>query len=330
MNESFKPAPSPRNLLRDNGGKGNKTLLLILLLFATVIGYLYLFTGLFGQGTKASVQPKQNVMLRKTMPPRPLPIEKVKEAGKEPAVAEGAQPSAPHPIQVSPADEKQSKPRGLAATSSTVQPANGEREIVPQTQKGPAPSAKSPRKGSRAKIVIPAEKPLSAGPGTRKSPVAAKADKGSFTLLIGLYPLEKPMAAEKSRLNSVGLTPIIGKGPKKVEVMNRLLVAEFDNRPDAIGELARLKKLSIDAFILPGNGKYAIFAGSYITKGRAESERNRLIKLGIKPVVQKTSVEVPTRRLTAGRFTSRKEAEEKVLDLKKQGGNASIVRIATE
>ncbi len=335
MNKSFKPAIGIKNLLRGNEGKGNKTLLLTLLLLVSVIGYLYLFTGLFGQGTKTSVQPQQNEMVRKPMPPRPQQTGAVKAENKETIVQQEAKPSAvaPMPVQpaqVRPAAEKQSKPAQLKAKSSAVKSAKGENQITPQAQKRPAVPVKASIKGSPAKKVVQAEKPLSAGPATTKTPVASKPEKGNFTLLIGVYVLEKSMASEKSKLKSAGLSPVISKGPKKMEPMNRLLVAEFDNRPEAVEELVKLRKLTIDAFILPGNGKYTVYAGSYFTKGRAQSEQSRLIKQGVKPVMQKTEVQVPTMKLTAGSFSSRKEAEEKVLNLKKQGINASIVQTGTK
>jgi len=177
--------------------------------------------------------------------------------------------------------------------------------------------------------------PAQAGKAEEKTPVkpektaapsVAKSGKDKFTLLIGVYVLEKSMASEKAKLKSAGLSPVTGKGPIKMEPMSRLYVAEFDNRAQATEELLKLRKLTRDAFILPEKDKYTLFAGSYFTKGRAESELNRLVKQGVKPILQKAEAPVSTLRLTAGSFSSRKEAEEKSLGLKKHGINASIVR----
>jgi cell division protein FtsN len=108
--------------------------------------------------------------------------------------------------------------------------------------------------------------------------------------------------------------------------MNRLFVAEFDSRSEAAEELLKLSKWTHDAFILPGQGKYAVYAGSYFLKARAESEQSRLKKQGIKPVVQKAAVPVSTMKLTTGSFSTRKEAEAETVRLKKLGIKASVLR----
>jgi cell division protein FtsN len=327
MNQSLASDLCLKKILGNTKGFSLRSLLIILLLLVSVFGYLYLFTGLFGNHPKSDGEPVQNVVVKKPMPPRPIQTGEVKTGKTEAVVKQDMKPTIAHPVTSQPAPahpaiENKSKPGQLLAKATTVKPPVAEPHPNLREKPKPAIPAKSADK----------EKPVKAG---GKSPVkpektvaasALKTGKDKFTLLIGVYVLEKSMATEKAKLKAAGLTPVIGKGPKKMEPMTRLFVGEYDSRAQAAEELQKLRKLTSDAFILPGKDKYTVYAGSYFTKGRAESELNRLTKQGITPIIQKTEAPVSTLRLTAGSFTSRKEAEEKSLSLKKHGIKALIVR----
>ena len=93
--------------------------------------------------------------------------------------------------------------------------------------------------------------------------------------------------------------------------------------------MKKIKKITGDAFILPEKGKFSLYAGSYFVKERAEKERDRLIKAGLKPVIRKSNVPVTTYRLTAGNFQSIKPAETEAERLKKLGVKVSVVKSGT-
>jgi len=330
MNQSLSSGFCLKKILGSNTGFSLKTLLIILLLLVSVFGYLYLFTGLFGNHAKSPAEPVPNVVLKKPMPPRPQQTGEVKTDKAEAVVQQGVKPPIAHPVTSQPAPahpaiENKSKPGQLLAKSETAKPPVAKPHPNLQAKTMPTVPAKAagkvdPEKAGKASGTSLAKPPKAAAPS------ALKTGKDKFTLLIGVYVLEKSMATEKAKLKAAGLSPLTGKGPIKMEPMTRLFVGEFDNRAQATEELQRLRELTRDAFILPGKDKYTVYAGSYFTKGRAESELNRLIKQGVKPIIQKTEAPVSTIRLTAGSFSSRKEAEEKSLSLKKQGIKASIVR----
>ena len=331
-----------KKTLANNNGFSVKTLLIILLLLVSVLGYLYLFTGLFGNHAKVPAEPAPAVVVKKPMPPRPQLTGEDKTDTAETVVQEGvappiAQPATVQPVQaVNPVTEHKSTPGQLPVKSATVKPAVTQQNAKPQLKTTPAVKEPQPKPAPIPKPAITVKAQAKAVPvkeaktGTTSpvKPAASTATTGSkekFTLLIGVYVLDKSMAYEKAKLKSAGLTPVTDKGPIKMEPMSRLFVAEFDNRAQATDELLKLRKITGDAFILPGKDKYAVYAGSYFDKERAESELSRLQKQGVKSVLQKTTAPVSTKRLTAGSFSTRKEAEEKSLSLKKLGINAVII-----
>jgi hypothetical protein len=331
MSQSLSPETGGKKLPYGNGGKCLWALLILLLLGSVLCG-IYFFTDLFGSNVKVPLKPGQNVVIKKPMPQR---RQQAKEVKPEQAVASTQQgvkpanalPGTPPPPPVEPAVVKKSKPDQIIAKSVTHESSRKEAHLQPQRQTKTGLPVKTPGKVGAIKKVGNAEKPLSVNHAKAGVPVATKAEKGKFTLLIGVFVLEKSMTAVKARLKSAGLPPVISKGSKKIEPMNRLFVAVFNSRPEAMEELLKLRKFTGDAFILPEEDKYKLYAGSYFTKGRAESELNRLTGQGVKPVLQKTDAPVSTMRLTAGNFSTRKEAEAEVLHLKKLGITASIVKV---
>jgi len=330
MNQSLSSGFCLKKILGSNKGFSLKALLIILFLLVSVLGYLYLFTGLFGNHAKSPAEPVPNVVLKKPMPLRPQQTGELKADKTEAVVRQVAKPPITHPVTSQPAPthpviKDKSKPGQLLAKSETVKPPVVKPHPNLQAETKPTVPAKAAEKVYPVKAGL-AEGKSPAKPAKAATPSASKTGKDKFTLLIGVYVLEKSMAPEKAKLKAAGLSPVTRKGPVKMEPMTRLFVGEFDNRAQATEELQRLRKLTRDAFILPGKDKYAVYAGSYFTKGRAESELNRLIKQGVKPIIQKTEAPVSTIRLTAGSFSSRKGAEEKSLSLKKQGIKAFIVR----
>jgi cell division protein FtsN len=332
-----------KKTLANNNGFSVKTLLIILLLLVSVLGYLYLFTGLFGNHAKVPVEPAPAVVVKKPMPPRPQLTGEDKTDTAETVVQEGVAPPIAQPATVQPkpvehpAIDIKPKPEQIPTKRVIVKPVAAEQKAKLQPKTKPAVKEPQPEPVPKPKpaITVKAQakavpvKEVKTGTASPVKPATSTATTGSkekFTLLIGVYVLDKSMASEKAKLNAAGLTPVTSKGPIKMEPMSRLFVAEFDNRAQATDELLKLRKITGDAFILPGKDKYAVYAGSYFDKERADSELSRLQKQGVKSVLQITTAPVSTKRLTAGSFSTRKEAEEKSLSLKKLGINAVIIR----
>ena len=268
MNQSLSSEFYLKKVLGNTKGFSLKSLLLILLLLVSVFGYLYLFTGLFGNHPNSNGEPVMNVVVKRPMPPRPKQTGEVKTGKAETVVKQDMKPTIAHPVASQPAPahptiENKSKPGQLLAKATTVKPPAAEPHPNQQAKPKPAVPAKSADKGKpvneEGKSLDKPEKTVAVS--------ASKTGKDKFTLLIGVYVLEKSMATEKAKLKAAGLSPVTGKGPKKMEPMTRLFMGEYDSRAQATEELQKLKKLTGDAFILPGKDKYTVYAGSYFTKG---------------------------------------------------------------
>jgi cell division protein FtsN len=108
--------------------------------------------------------------------------------------------------------------------------------------------------------------------------------------------------------------------------MNRLLLAEFTDRESAQAELARLKKVTSDAFMIDSAGMHYVYAGSYLLDSRAASEKERLAAAGFKLTLKRVEVSVPTKNLTAGSFAEKSAADEALKKLRAADVKASVTR----
>ncbi len=337
MKRFFLQVPGFRNLLQEETGKSHKGLLLVLLLVVVVVGYVYYFTDLVRPGEEAGVQISHNSLVKKPLPPRPKIPAAVREekpptqprriAVGTPVRKTGAEQSAPVNSSM---EKRTSSPQQTGTKQSAVGSESGKlSKRLPEKQARTEPSApeKSPGKVESADEANKAAKKQ--GEATLEKLTAqktAKPVKGTYTLQIGVYVTDKSLAAEKVKLKSAGLNPVITKGPKMTEPMNRLFIGEFGSYVEASIELQKLRKVTRDAFMLPEKDKFALYAGSYFVKERAEKERDRLSEAGLKPVIRKISAPVSTLRLTAGNFQTRESAEQEARRLKKLGVKASVTQ----
>jgi hypothetical protein len=108
--------------------------------------------------------------------------------------------------------------------------------------------------------------------------------------------------------------------------MNRLLLAEFTNRDAAQTELARLKRLTADAFMIDNAGVYVVYAGSYLMEPLAASEKDRLAAAGFKLTLKHVEVLIPTKNLTAGSFAEKSAAEDVLKKLRAADVKATLSR----
>jgi cell division septation protein DedD len=175
--------------------------------------------------------------------------------------------------------------------------------------------------------VKPATEPVAAAkPAQKEASPPATVQRGVYTLLVGDFALPRSVKDAMEKLRKAAIAPVMKKSIKQQEPMNRLFLAEFSDREAAEVELKGLGKLTADAFILPENGKYAVYAGSYFINGQAAGEQDRLYDKGVKLVMKKVVVPINVTRMTAGSFATRDEALKAAASLKKLGLTAQVVK----
>jgi len=183
-----------------------------------------------------------------------------------------------------------------------------------------------PKKVAKAAAARPVEKQVAAKE-TKKAPEKGQAAKESQP---GLFRLESGeiLSARKAdqvvaELKKAGFTSVEKKLNHEDRTMQRLFVAEYDDVQAARDEQQKLSKTADGVFVLPLNGKYQVYAGSYELEKRAASERDRLAAKGLQVTVRKASVKVPVYRVTA-KAKMKSKADEMAARLKKAGVGASV------
>lgn len=241
-----------------------------------------------------------------------------------PAAGKGAA-TKPAPVEKKQAEAVASKP--APAEKKVPVAAAGKPAAAPAAEKKPAdvkkPVEKPAADGSAvAKVKKAVQKPA------RKEASASGAVSGSgnWTVLVGNYVLEEAMATDLARIRKAGLEAFIVPGAQKKTHMNRLLLAEFTERDSAKAELARLKRVTADAFMADSAGMHAVYAGSYLLDARAASEKERLAADGFKLTLKRVDVSIPTKNLTAGSFAEKSAAESALKKLREAGIKATLSR----
>jgi cell division septation protein DedD len=342
MSGYFAPGNHKINPLRNERGSMTRILLIVLLLLVAVAGYLFYFTDFIRprpEGAKPPAAPAAQV--KQPIPPRPVQPGETAAAPASPTVTlpQGAPPPAPSQAQVKPA------PASPQVKSAPIQPAPAAAPPLPAAAPKPAPPASAPVASAPAAK----KEPAPAKPAQKKEPVpdklaqkkepapaklAHKAEKpvvkkkdGPYRLLIGDFVPDKTFAALQSKLKKSGIAPVRKSTVTAAEPMNRLFVAEFGDQDSAVAELQKLKKLTGDAFLIPDNGKYILYAGSYFSSSRAAAELKKLSSRGVNPVVRQARVTIKVTRVTAGSYVSMAEARNDVMRLKKQGIAATVIKV---
>jgi len=251
-------------------------------------------------------------------------VQEAAKAKEEPKVAEEAQPSVKKPL---PAAGKagQKKP----ATVEKKQPVVAGNKPLPEiaVEKKPADVKKPVEKKAAAVAVVAKVKKDVQKPVKKEAaaPVTA-AGSGPWTVLVGNYVLEEAMATDLARVRKAGLEAYIVPGARKKTHMNRLLLAEFTDRESAQAELAKLKQITSDAFMVDNAGMHVVYAGSYLLDSRAASEKERLAAAGFKLTKKSADVSIPTKNLTAGSFAEKSAADNALKKLRAAGVKATLTR----
>ncbi|GFE58698.1 SPOR domain-containing protein [Geobacter sp. AOG1] len=329
-------------------GSSQQILLLVLVLLLAVFGYLYFFTGIIKPREETPVPPPP-AQVKQPIPARPAAggaapvtgnaVAPASTAAKDVPAAKpaGAPTTAPAaPATAAPATKPVAAPPApVAAPSAKPAPVAAAKPPAPAVApavKQPVPPAKTAKvqpavtgKPAPAPAASP-QKVAAAKPAAKASKVGSKSASGAYTLMVGEYVVEKSAASVQAKLKKLGIGPVVKTKTKRSEPMNRLYLASFDSHQAADAALGNLKKATSDGFILPENGKYVVYAGSYFNEGKAAVEQDRLYEKGYKLVMKKTMAPVPVVRLTAGRYASKDEAVKDIASLKKHGIKVHVVK----
>jgi cell division protein FtsN len=150
---------------------------------------------------------------------------------------------------------------------------------------------------------------------------------GPFRLLVGDFGPDKTLTSVQATLKKCGISPVRKSVVTAAEPMNRIFVAQFNDQDNAEVELRKVKKITGDAFLIADNSGYSLYAGSYLSAGRAAAEQKKLGSRGVKSVIRKIKVPVRVTRVTAGSFASSEDARRAAALLKKQGVGATVIKM---
>lgn len=266
-------------------------------------------------------------------------------AGKPAATtkaAPAAKPAAPEKTAKATAPEtKPAKPAAPAAKAKTVKPAapaatapsqaKAAKPAAPASQAKPAPAAgkktaaKPAGEANGAKKQAAAEK---SAPKSGKAKLAAKGASATYALEINDDLLESEMRSVTAKLKKAGISHVVQTKSQKGEQMHRLYLADFADRNEAVEQLERLKLSTPDAFMLRENGRYTVYAGSYLREGKAAVEQVRLYDKGVKLLLKSATAPVAVVKLRAGSFADQASAEKAAKNLKQAGLSTKVVKVA--
>lgn len=283
---------------------------------------------------KAPATPAQQAKPAQTaQAPHPVAPAQVAPAAKPAApapVAKPAKPAAPAP------QAKAEKAPAPAAAAPQVKPAKPatpakEAKAAPEQKAAAAPAAgkhaaaKPAAEANVAKNGAAAEKSAAVKQKTAK--VSAKPAAPAYTLEVNGDLLESETAPVLAKLKKAGISHVVKTKAQKGEPMHRLFLADFGNREEAIEELGRLKLAAPDAFMLKENGRYAVYAGSYLREGKAAVEQDRLYDKGVKLLLKSATAPVAVVKLRAGSYADQASAAKAAGSLKKAGLSAKVVKV---
>jgi cell division septation protein DedD len=209
------------------------------------------------------------------------------------------------------------KPGAPAKPAAATKPAAPGKEAKAAAEKKAAPAAEK-------KVAKPAAEPATSK--AKQAPVAAK-PAGAYAIEMDGDLVESELGAVTAKLKRAGISHVVKTTSHKNETMHRLYLADFANHDEAAEELQRLKAAAPSAFLLKENGRYTIYAGSYLREGKAAVEQDRLFNKGVKLLLKSATVSVPVVKLRAGSFADKAAAAKAVNKLKQAGLSAKVVKV---
>jgi len=247
-------------------------------------------------------------------------------AGK-PAATAPAKPAAPV------AQAKAAKPATPAPQTKGTHPVVAEQKAATAEKKA---SATAEKKGAaKPAAVAKAAGGEKTAAGAEKAAAAPKKPLAASKPAVAAYALEitgdlaeSEVASVLVKLKQAGIAHVVKSKQLKGEPMHRLFLADFANRDEALEELERLKLATADAFLLKENGRYAVYAGSYLREAKANSEQSRLQAKGVQLLLKSATTPVPVFKVRAGAFANQAGAERAAKSLKKAGLSFQVVKLA--
>jgi hypothetical protein len=325
-------------------GSSQQILLVILLFLILVFGYLYFFTSLIrSRNEAAKTIPPQTAQIRQPLPPRPdqgveKPLTSAKQEEKGPTQVKTEKPVPPPtppqanapPVQVkaAPAQVRPAavppKPAPVKAVKAYEKPLHKEQaKAIP----APAPPAASQQKGGAKPVAATSSIATIPAPAALPHKAAKPAaEHGAYTLLVGEFAVGHELKRARAKLNKLGVTPVHTKKVEKLQHMHRLFLKDFESHYAADMEMEKLQKVTSSAFILEENGRYAIYAGSYLHERGAAVEQKRLAGKGFNLSLKAAKVMIQVTRVTAGSFSSSADARKEANRLEQQGIIASVIK----
>ncbi len=139
----------------------------------------------------------------------------------------------------------------------------------------------------------------------------------AFALTAGSYLNQGTVKKTLTRIEKMGYQVESSSVPEARE-MFRLLVGRYA-KSQALKKLAEIRKFSDGAFIAAEEGKYAVYAGSFLSIDKARRLADIVYAQGVRVDEVKAMVNLPRTTLRFGGFATRAEAQSVLHKLKKRG-----------
>lgn len=273
----------------------------------------------------------------------PVPVGVTKQLITPPPAAA---PIATSPSAAGSSDKQEPAAAGTAAQTSAPAGdagATGATEQAPAVQEAPklaekgvlqevpieAPKLAAEAGATEAKTVAatalsretaPAEtqQPTKVVEGNAKAPaVAGQPVREGYTLLAGAYVSPVLLKSAISKVRSLGYQPRTLNDTKTVE-MTRVRIGVYAPA-EAKAQLAELKKIAPDAFILPEGEQVAVYAASHFDPTAHNAFAEKLRQAGVTFDEEKALRKLPMTELFFGEFSDRKAAEKAAVKGRKAG-----------
>lgn len=349
----FKKKSSGFDEQEKQGAAKSSGSIIVLLILLAGFAYLYFFTSLIvpHEAPAPAKAPEAVTVVKQSMPPKPAEqpaapatteVKKTEEATPAappapPAAKPAASPAlpqvavkpvvpAPLPATVKPVVPAAAPKSQVAAKPAAALPVSAvpKKDAVPlqkaepkpekAVESKPAPAAQKPVGAKSVKTSAPAE----------KKPVAVKIPE-AYTIVAGEFPAGDEAVAAEAKLARLGIKPVSRKEIKKSIRMNRLFYGSYADYDVYAAELDKLRQVIKGAFGVEKNGTYSLYAGSFAARDRVEKEKKDLAAKGVTLQIQPTVISLATVKLTAGIFSSKKEAEKAAAKMKGAGLAAKVV-----
>lgn len=148
----------------------------------------------------------------------------------------------------------------------------------------------------------------------------------TYTLDLGTYVDKSMMIDTMSKINKVGLSPLLDQGLKMDHTISRLYAGEFTDQESAWKKQEKLRAANVNSYIINDGSKIMhVCVGAYLDHDFASKELQRLSGLGINLSLKRVVISLPTFLLTVGSYNSRETALEVARELKKQGVKSTVV-----